>query len=193
LRVGALLRSERQIYREGAAWTVKWKAWLKDTAQLSEEARWVIDQHLEHLATLEQQLRKVERRVAEVTAEDTLVARLMDQPGIGPITAWMVRAHIGQFDRFRSGKQLSRFCGLTPRNASSGERQADAGLIRAGNPALRATLIEASQRLIRLDGRWRDYSMELRVRGKPYSVAVAAVANRWVRWLFHQMQAVPAA
>jgi transposase len=28
----------------------------------------------------------------------------------------------------------------------------------------------------------------MRRRGKPGSVAAAAVANRWVRWLYHQMQ-----
>ncbi len=41
----------------------------------------------------------------------------------------MLRAEIGRFDRFGSGKQLARFCGLSPRNASSGTRQADAGLV----------------------------------------------------------------
>jgi len=43
-----------------------------------------------------------------------------------------IRAEIGRFDRFRTGKQMARFCGLSPHNASSGARQADAGLIRAG-------------------------------------------------------------
>ena len=57
-----------------------------------------------------------------------------------------LRAEIGRFDRFDTGKQLSRFCGVTPRNASSGNRQADAGLIKA------------------------------------------AIANRWVRWLHHELR-----
>ena len=100
-----------------------------------------------------------------------------------------MRAEIGRFDRFRSGKQLARFCGLTPRNASSGQRQADAGLIRAGNPQLRATLIEAAQRLRRTDPRWQDFSERLTAAGKSGSVATAAVANRWIRWLYHQMVA----
>src|SRR5581483_12423269 len=46
-------------------------------------------------------------------------------------------------------------CGVTPRNASSGARQADAGLIRAGNPELRTGLVELAHRLIRgLDPHW---------------------------------------
>ena len=47
-------------------------------------------------------------------------------------------------DRFRNGKQLARYCGLTPCNRSSGDREADAGLVRQANPELRRVLIEAA-------------------------------------------------
>jgi transposase len=188
LRIGALLREERQIYAKGNAWTKKWNAWLTNDARLSEQGRWIIEQQLKRLAGVVEEIAQVEGRLTAVTREDTTVQALLKMKGIGPVTAWAMRAHIGRFDRFRTGKQLARFCGLSPRNASSGERQADAGLIQAGNPALRATIIEAAQRLIRYEPRWRQHGHRLRDRGKPYSVAVAAVANRWMRWLFHQMQ-----
>ncbi len=61
-----------------------------------------------------------------------MVKKLMSLEGIGLITAVTMRAEIARFDRFDSGKQLSRYCGVTPRNASSGTKQADAGLVRAG-------------------------------------------------------------
>ncbi len=101
---------------------------------------------------------------------------------------WTIRAEIGRFDRFNRGKQLARFCGLSPRDASSGTRVADAGLIKAGNRQLRSTLIEAARRLIRFDRDWVEFAGGLLDRGKPKCVVVTAVANRWVRWLFHQMQ-----
>ena len=94
---------------------------------------------------------------------------------------------IGRFDRFRTGKQLARFCGTSPRNASSGDRVADAGLIQAASPTLRATVIETAHRLIRTDPRWAQMAARLRGRGKPACVVVAAVANRWIRKLYHQM------
>jgi transposase len=188
LRMGALLREERQIYREGSAWTRKWNAWLTQEARLSEQGRWIMDRQMARLTAIKEELKLVEDRLTAITQQDWLVQALLKMKGIGPITAWTLRAHIGQFDRFRTGKQLARFCGLSPRNASSGERQADAGLIQAGNPTLRATIIEAAQRLIRTDPRWGRYGRGLIDRGKPYGVAVAAVANRWMRWLFHQMQ-----
>lgn len=113
----------------------------------------------------------------------------MSLPGVGLVTAVTLRAEIGRFDRFDTGKQLSRFCGVTPRNASSGARQADAGLIAAGNPELRSVLIELAHRLIgRIKGRWADLAHGMLARGKPKNVVAAAVANRWVRWLHHELR-----
>ena len=189
LRIRAVLREQRcATPAELSPWTRAWRRWLQEGAALSVQGRWVIQQHLRELERLAEDLQAVEQRLQEVTADDAEVARLLAQPGIGPVTAWTLRAEIGRFDRFRSGKQLARFCGLSPKNASSGQRQADAGLIRAANPQLRAILIEAAHRLGRLDPRWRGLAQRLRAAGKPGSVVAAAVANRWVRWLFHQMQ-----
>jgi transposase len=137
---------------------------------------------------LKRRVTQAERRLGEATADDALVAKLLTQKGIGLITAVTMRAEIGQFERFASGKQLSRFCGLSPRNASSGTRQADAGLIKAGNPQLRTVLIEAAHRLVRYQKRWVVFATDLRRRGKPMCVVIAAVANRWMRWLYHHMQ-----
>ena len=112
----------------------------------------------------------------------------MTYSGIGFITAVTMRAEIGRFDRFDNGKQLSRYAGVTPRNASSGQKQADAGMVKAGNPGLRIVLIQAAQRLMNFDPRWTAFKTKMKGRGKPHNVIVAAVANRWLRWLYHQMQ-----
>lgn len=190
LRIGALLREHRVgkgPAGTGGAWTKKWLAWV-GMVKLPEQTRWTIERELALLKYLEGDVKLIEKRLAEATKDDPLVARLREQPGIGAVTAWIVRAMIGRFDRFRTGKQLARFCSVSPRNASSGTRQADAGLIKAGDPLLRATLIELAQRLMRTKGRWGDLGRSLRSRGKPYCVAAAAVANRFVRWLFHAMR-----
>lgn len=187
-RVGALLREGRVVQPRAAPWTVTWLGWLRTTEGLTEQTRWVVDRQLARLVWLKQEIAAVQSRLARLTADDPLVKRLLAMKGIGPVTAATIRAEIGRFDRFRSGKQLARFCGLSPRNASSGQRQADAGLIKAGNPQLRTVLIEAAHRLMRYEERWAMLNASMRARGKPGSVVAAAVANRWVRWLYHQMQ-----
>jgi transposase len=189
LRIRGLLRENRLRWTEARAWSKAWLAWLKHEAALPESDRWIMEDHLEEVVALSGRIAAVEAKIEAAIHDDPIVVRLLTLPGVGLVTAVTLRAEIGRFDRFNTGKQLARFCGVTPRNASSGARQADAGLIKAGNPELRTVLIELAHRLAsRIRGRWFDLAAGMLARGKPKNVVVAAVANRWVRWLHHELQ-----
>jgi transposase len=190
LQVGAVLREQRvKIPTErGGRWSKVWTASVKDNSNLSEQGRWIVDDLLDQLANCWTRINKVEGRLRNVTAGDAVICKLMEQDGIGEVTAWVLRACIGRFDRFKNGKQLARYCGMSPRNNSSGEKIADAGLIDACNPMLRATVVQAAHRLIRTIPRWKKLAAHLKVNGKPTCVAVAAVGNRWLRGLHHVMK-----
>jgi transposase len=179
-QIRGLLR-EHRLRSPLRAWTKRWMRWLCEEVDLPEHSAWVLERRLRHLEYLAGEIEAVERRLEEATEDDPVVRKLQ-----------AMRAEVGRFDRFRNGKQLSRFCGLSPRNASSGERTADAGLIKAGNPQLRSILIEAAHRLGMHHPRWRAMREKMRARGKPGSVIAAAIANRWVRGLVHAMRETPA-
>lgn len=187
LRIGALLR-DRRVRGPAGKWSLAWLSWLSATDQLRGSDRFIIDDHLSELRDLEGRLEATERRLEEETRDDPVVRRLRTEPGIGPVTSWMLRAEVGRFERFATGKQLARFCGLSPQNHSSADRQSDRGLVRAANPALRATLIEAAHRLIWREERWKTLAADLQRRGRRKTEAVAAVANRWIRGLYHRMK-----
>jgi transposase len=186
LRIQSLLREERVSHPDGASsWTKAWMEWVK-TVTLGAESRWVLDQELRRLEQAEEDLSAVDQRLEEATEGDAVVAKLKEQPGVGTVTAVTLRAAIGRFDRFRTGKQLSRYCGVTPCNASSGKRQSDAGLIEAGNDILRVLLIQLAKRLPRHDPHWKEMHAKLR-ETKGANVTSAAIANRWLRRLYHEM------
>lgn len=187
LRIRALLRDHRLDFTSSRPWTKPWLAWASQTVDLPEHSRWIMNEHFKQLANLKERLYAIEQRLAEVAQGDHLITQLLMIPGVGLITAVTIRAEVGQFDRFRNGKQLARFCGLSPRNASSGQRQADAGLIKAGNNELRRVLTQAAHRLIRYEPRWQQLACQMKQRGKPTPLVVAAVANRWMRTLFQQL------
>lgn len=187
MRIRALLRDHRLMGSEANPWTKAWLAWAA-AVELPEVSRWIMDRHLEELVLLSQRIEAAQGRLEERAREDRLVQRLLLLPGIGLVTAVTIRAEIGRFDRFRNGKQLARFCGLSPRNASSGARQADAGIIKAGNEELRRVLTQAAHRLIRHEPRWQQVAGRLKQQGKRIPVIVAAVANRWVRSLYHELE-----
>jgi transposase len=186
LRVRALLR-EWRVATPASLWNRAGLAWLRDEALLPPHSRLVLDRHLTNLAQLKLDVAAADKALRAALAADPIVTRLRTSKGVGWITAAVLRAEVGWFGRFRSGKQLSRFCGLSPRNASSGQRQADAGLVRGCSQLLRATLIELAQRLMLYEPRWQEFKARLRARGKPACLIAAAVANRWVRKLYYDM------
>lgn len=194
-RVLAVLRQQRIVEPEGfGRWCKKWRAWLGGTScPLSEQGRFAVEVYLDELDALKLRIARVEARLRSATTDDAIVAALRKIKGVGDVTAWTMRALIGRFDRFTSGKQLARFCAVTPRNASSGQRVADSGMIKAGDPQLKSVVIEAAQRLRRYEPRWRELSSSMAARGKSTGVIIGAVANRWLRGLYHQMKELPMA
>lgn len=188
LRVRAILREQRLKSRPGmAAWTKRWLAWLVGL-NLDEVNGFLRGEHLEELARLDRKIAEVEKRLVRLCADDAVVQKLLKIEGIGLVTAITMRAEVARFDRFDSGKQLARYCGVTPRNASSGQKQADAGLVKAGHPGLRIVLVQAAQRLMRTSSRWSIFASRLKRKGKAHNVIVAAVANRWLRCLYHELK-----
>jgi transposase len=191
LRIGALLREQRvkiDAKRVGSRWTRTWVAGVKDNAQFSPHVSWIVGELLEEIGHVGGKIALCEARLRAATADDPLVERLMDQEGIGEVTAWVLRAFVGEFGRFKTGKQLARYCGLSPCNRSSGAKQADAGLIDGCNKLLRCTIVQAAHRLINTRPRWSKLAESMRKRGKEANVIVAAVGNRWLRKLHHAMK-----
>jgi transposase len=188
LRVRSILREQRLKCSEGmAAWTKRWLTWL-NSLNLDDISSFLRNEHLEELLRLEQKIAAAQKRMVQLCADDAVVQKLLQIEGIGLVTAITMRAEVARFDRFSSGKQLARYCGVTPRNASSGQKQADAGLVKAGNPGLRIVLVQAAQRLMRTSPRWSVFAARLKRKGKAHNVIVAAVANRWLRCLYHELK-----
>jgi transposase len=196
LQIGAILREQRVKIEQqyGTRWSQRWISRLRehvelaDVEGLSEHARWIINELLADIAAMELKLAKADARLEQATQDDLVIQKLRRQPGIGPVTAWVLRASIGDFDRFKTAKQLARYCGMSPCNASSGNKTADAGLIEGCNKLLRMTIVQAAHRLIRTTRRWQQLARSMKDRGKPTNVIVAAVGNRWVRTLHHAMK-----
>jgi transposase len=190
LQVGGVLREQRvKIGKDrGSRWTKTWSASVRDNDQLSEHARWIVNDLLEEIEHTKTKIARADERLRTATQNDPIIEKLMTQTGIGEVTAWVLRAYIGDFGRFKRAKQLARYCGMSPCNASSGKKTADAGLIDGCNKLLRRTIVQAAHRLIRTVDRWKKLAESLRGRGKPACVIIGAVGNRWLRNLHHAMK-----
>lgn len=190
LQIGGLLREQRvKIAKErGSRWSKTWINIVRDNEEFSTHVRWIVNDLLDDLKYTEGKIIQAERQLCLATQEDAVIKKLRQQPGIGEVTSWVLRAYVGEFGRFKTAKQLSRYCGLSPCNASSGKKVADAGLVDGCNKLVRLTVVQAAHRLIRTSKRWGRLADSLRARGKPPCVIVGAVGNRWLRTLHHVMK-----
>ena len=105
-----------------------------------------IGRELDRLELLMKQIARVERERAELldperSPETAKAAKLVEFNGIGPEIATKLCLE-GLYRSFGNRRQLGSYSGLAPSPWSSGQIHHEQGVSKAGNPRLRATLIE---------------------------------------------------
>jgi transposase len=119
---------------------------------------------------------QAEARLDAVAAADKGVRTLASIPGVGPRTAEAVVAHLHDPRRFRSGKQVSAYGGLVPRQFQSGESDRRGRITRRGPAVLRKLLVQAAWAMLRYNAWARAVFTRLsrgRARRKQAVVALA--------------------
>jgi transposase len=86
-----------------------------DELVLPEGSRQTLNGYLDVLDVLTRLLQEVERWMSENLDEDAVVRLLMTIPGIGLILAHVIRAEIGEIERFPTSRHLASYAGLAAR------------------------------------------------------------------------------
>lgn len=113
-------------------------------------------------------------------------------PGIGPKSSEIILAEIGDREgvrRFYDANAVVAFCGV------SADRKTSAGKVtshmrRGGNVAMRYTLVQCAQAVLRQDiplARW-GYSIQHRNREAGFKKAVVAIAARLAKYIYHVLR-----
>lgn len=130
-------------------------------------------------------LREIEAQLKCLYRQDELCKRLGEIPAIGPVGAVMLASKVSDATAFKSGRDFSAWLGLTPRDHSTAGKYRLGGITRAGDEALRSTLVQGATALIQhvRRGNQRNISpwlLHLLARKPPKLVAVA-LANKTAR------------
>ena len=97
-------------------------------------AKRTIGDLLSHLHTLDQRITEYDALIKQVAQAGARSRRLMQMPGIGPITASALLATIGNGHDFRCGRQLAAWLGLVPGQYGSGGVTRLGYITKAGDP-----------------------------------------------------------
>jgi transposase len=104
--------------------------------------------HTDAILAMDVIIKNVEKQISKNTSyQKEEIERLLTIPGIGPVSANVIVAEVGDFSRFKKPTHLASFAGLVPRERSSGGKQRLGGITHAGSPYLRYVLIETAMRI----------------------------------------------
>src|SRR5215467_1806492 len=99
--------------RPGGCWSGPGRAWLA-ALELPAVSREVIDDDLALIDALQVPIDRLDWEVHQQARRDPRVKVLTHLPGVGPYTALVLLAEIGDITRFGSARKLAAWAGLTP-------------------------------------------------------------------------------
>ncbi len=151
---------------------------------LSELFREALQEVAERLRFLDERVGVYDDRIERVFKQDERCKRLAKIEGVGPLVATAMVAAVGNAREFKSGRELSAWLGLVPRQHSSGNRNVLLGISKRGDRYLRTLLIHgARSALCRVERRrdWRSIWASRLKLARGFNVAAVALANKNAR------------
>ncbi len=144
------------------------------------------DELLDRLDHFESAVGRYDQRLAELEDSFPQVEALTDIHGIGLYSALLIVGEVAEPGRFRNGRQVGAYAGLTARVSQSGNSCHYGHITRQGSGWLRWILVQVAIQAVRRDAnldpsenlgekRWRSHD------SMP-SAAVLALANTHLSW-----------
>ena len=153
--------------------------------RLPAEARLALIPLVDQLQHLARNIAALDWQIVNRSRSDEACRRLQTIPGIGPITASAVVATIGNPERFRTGRDLAAWIGLTRRANASGGKDRAGPISKQGDRYLRQLFVQGAAAVVQTIPNPRSsaatpWLRELAARKNP-KLAIIAQANKMAR------------
>ena len=195
----------RPLARTGAAVPVGARTVLARVAAILEDAEVALPDLLRHTVALvvdeirglDHRIATIDQQLAQVAAEHPVARRLQQIPGVGVLTATALVGAVGHIHAFRRGREFASWLGLTPREASTGNRRYLGRISKRGDVYLRCLLTHGARAVLLAAQRTSRTAPQRVTRLQHWAVTTAArrghnkaaiaVANKlariiWVVW-----------
>jgi transposase len=148
---------------------------VEEDPTVPEQARQAFAELREHRRTTTERVAGLERQIAAHARQDATARRLATIPGIGPITASLIAATVGDaIGSFKSARHFAAWLGLVPRQHSTGGKTRLGKITKAGNKQIRTMLVLGATSMLGHAQQWNS------------------AAGAWLRGLLERCPARPA-
>ena len=180
-RIHAVL-AEHGHDRPGGCWSGPGRAWLA-SLPLPAVSRELVEDDLGLIDALQGRIDRLDWEIHQHARSGPRVKVLTQLPGVGPFTALVILAEVGEVSRFGSARKLASWAGLTPTVRGS-DRVAHYGHIsKQGSVWLRWVLCEAAQTAKRSPQFAASFQAIAKRRGK--KIATTAVSRKLLTRAWH--------
>jgi error-prone DNA polymerase len=147
-------------------------------------ARQAVRGLLDHCDWLAESIVTFEAEIVAHARHDATARRLATIPGIGPITASLIAATVGDIGMFKSARHFAAWLGLVPRPHSTGGKTRLGRITKTGNREIRRLLVLGATSMIYRAPQWNS-AVGAWIRGvlerRPVRLATVALANKMAR------------
>ncbi|BBE09379.1 Transposase [Mycoavidus cysteinexigens] len=137
-----------------------------------------------HYKYLAEQVSDIEKELHMQLADDEIAQRLMTIPGIGPITASVLAADMGDGKQYGCSRDFAASIGLVPRQYSTGGRANLLGISKRGDKNIRRLLVQCARSIMKnADKRVDQLShwIQMMLTRRHSNVVACALANKLAR------------
>jgi len=144
----------------------------------------VLERLHEHFKYLDAQISEIDQELARQLADDDVGQRLLSIPGVGPITASVLAAEMGDGKQYECSRDFAASVGLVPRQYSTGGKNTLLGISRRGDKNVRRLLVLCARAYMRClekrSGRLAEWVRAMLTR-RHSNVVACALANKLAR------------
>jgi len=137
-----------------------------------------------HYKYLDEQIGEIEKELRQQLTDDAIGQRLLTIPGVGPITASVLAAEMGDGKQYRRSRDFAASIGLVPRQYSTGGKTNLLGISKRGDKNIRRLLVQCARAImLRVEKRTDQLGLWIRtmLTRRHSNIVACALANKLAR------------
>lgn len=155
---------------------------------LTDLSRELFAEQYEKIKALDKEIKDQDLRINRLCNANELSKRFLDVPGVGPLTATIVAADMGDTGKgYESSRDYAASLGVVPKQHSSGDKQVYLGISKRGNRYIRTLLIHGARSVLKNCAKKTDKLslwLQALVARRGFNKAAVALANKNARILW---------
>jgi transposase len=158
-----------------------------ENLDLPEIDREILNSYLSIIDRINEEIKKIDRIIQEKAKEDNDAILLTTIPGISYYSALLIKAEIGDVNRFPNKFKLISYAGLCPSVRQSGNKEIKGHITKQGSRMLRWILIQCANVAIRHDEYLRTFYLRIK-RRRGHNIAIVATARKMLVCIYYMLK-----